>query len=884
MWRRGNIPFHELSSLVPNQTWKIVENLDKLRATRNGLREELLTGLYNLVPSVTPTERRALIALQRDVYNHRKSGTAILDTVKQLLNPEQCQVLLNWLATWQYEVHLLAEARETLSHELPTVRQKLAQLVADEDFMRGIQFSGAVLYQNVEAFIDSIRTSGNIPRRLKKTEVTLISFLYRAALKPSPFASFTEVGVLHQASPSTLNAVLHDNNKQVRMVHLSRNLLLVLERLLDQIEECREHFPLHLNNTVLHKGDKIEFFTRGLDGTPDAFGKERFVNLPLNGFIRLILKALKEGVCSRASLAEQLLLQSGVTETEARAFIERLVKIGLIERGSGLPDHEKRYARRIAEVLALIPGEKVRFCAEIFSKLADIEEEFSVALAKKRGYLWDQIQSQVDSFFDTVSTKVPAMDNVKSRIYEDVGTLEKPGSWDPALLETAKDDFVLLQQLLPLFNGAIIERLGLYEYFSTLYGPEGTCDDILDFYKNFAQLDGRTVSSLMLGAHNPYVSRIRELRKTLFDSMKSLLRESESSFVLLLDKAWIQDFVRQFPEFLEPCESVAYRLQFLGGPEDERGLVFNGVATGYESSCSRFCDLFESANQEAFSSLREAVKSAINRRSCNIEQVDMTAVLGLNINLHPSLTRLEIEYPGSRAFPEPERVLSLRDLRLCADAQRKRLRLFSKRNERYLNLVPLNFLFPTVGPQLYRFLCVLSPYMNFHGGFWERYIAYVGESELDRSSFPRLQLGNIILERRTWKHEIDKITHIDINVQDELSLLIAASRWQEEMGFPREGFFRINDSGSSNAGSIDWKNEMKNWALSARKARLRKPHYIDFKNPFLLKILFKQLGTVSGGFFTLQECLPATDLYMMSRGPASAEEFVIELNYEGAEE
>jgi hypothetical protein len=172
----------------------------------------------------------------------------------------------------------------------------------------------------------------------------------------------------------------------------------------------------------------------------------------------------------------------------------------------------------------------------------------------------------------------------------------------------------------------------------------------------------------------------------------------------------------------------------------------------------------------------------------------------------------------------------------------------------------------------------MTPFVNFRTELWGRYLTHFGVAGMDRIAFPRVQLGNVVLQRRTWYHRVDAIPAIAVEEDAGMSVLRDGAAWQRQFGLPREGFYRITDAPAEISDIGDWVEEVKKWSLAARRARLRKPHYIDFANPFLLKVLFKQLETVSSGYFTVLECLPGTGTYTADGGPGSAEEFVIELN------
>ena len=882
--RRCSLPWRQLSGLVPNRTWQLLQARTESRAIRNTLQETLLAALYRLVPGAPPAERRALIALQRDLHNDRLPAPRLLDLAQQRLDASQYQTLMDWVDRWNREENLLQEARAALHAEIFAARQQLARLASSESFQRGIQLSGAVLRRNMESFVKAVAASEDIPAHvLRKTEGTLISFLYRMALKPSPFASFVEIVAQRWDSPGEPGAT----SDPVHIVRLSMIMLRWMERELTQIEEYRARLPIWLNNTVRCTGNTIEFFTRGADGSEQMFRGERFVSLPTSTYLRSVLEALRQQTSDRTELVA-CLMKAGAKAEQAGAFVERLVEIGLLERGLGLPDQERHYARRMAEQLASFADERAQRCAALLMRLADIEQEFAAAPAKQRNQLLAEIQDHLRSFVQILDIQedvgqVVALlaDDTRSLLFEDVGSVGTPHSWCPASLEAEKENLAVLSQLLPLFDEALIERVGLYEYFASLYGPEGVCDDILDFYRHFAKLDSRAVSTIMAGADNPHVRTIKELRRAFCEHLRERLHDQPLALELELDQEWTRQFIQQFPAFIAPWQSMAYRLQFIGTPHKRGGLVINGITTGYGAAFSRFCDLFDLPAGEQAWSLGDEVSQAIRRRTHDAEQVDITTVLGVNTNLHPRLTRLEIEYPRSRSIGDPEGVLSLRDVRVVADAGQKRLVLYSKRDGQRLNLVPLNFLFPSAAPNLYRFLCVFAPFVSFRTGFWSRYLSYGDESEQGRTYFPRLKLGNVVIERQTWAYRVDTLDRLDVQELDDMELLLAAQAWRARLALPHHGFFRFIDMSRPGSSIPDWIEMARNWAMSARRARLRKPHYLDFANPFLLKVFFKQLGGDARGTMMFQECLPAIETYLDYQGPTSAEEFVVELSYEG---
>jgi hypothetical protein len=247
--------------------------------------------------------------------------------------------------------------------------------------------------------------------------------------------------------------------------------------------------------------------------------------------------------------------------------------------------------------------------------------------------------------------------------------------------------------------------------------------------------------------------------------------------------------------------------------------------------------------------------------------------MGLNFNLHPRLTPYELVYPGSVARPGATGVLNLTDIAVRADPARRRLVLVSRHDGEPLDLVPLNFLYPAAAPLLYRFLCGFAPTRTYRGGLWEQIDR--GRPASAPAHRPRVQLGDLVLDRRSWRVPIADLPDMDGLERQDVGALAGFDRWRRARGLPRTGFFRIL-APPPPAGERDLLSETRRWALEARTARLHKPHFLDTRNPFLLYVLAKQARACPDGTLFVQECLPAVEDYAAGRGPTGAEEFFVE--------
>jgi hypothetical protein len=297
-------------------------------------------------------------------------------------------------------------------------------------------------------------------------------------------------------------------------------------------------------------------------------------------------------------------------------------------------------------------------------------------------------------------------------------------------------------------------------------------------------------------------------------------------------------------------------------------MVLNGVSTGFGGSNSRYCVISERQHGQ---SLEDVLRSKAHDDVTTYgRQADVAAVLGMNFNLHTNLAELEIEYPLCKSALPPDQVLSVRDLILHANDQSRQLDIISKLDGQPLRLVPGNMLFPAAGPSLYRVMIALSEFIGYRIGLWERLLTHSLSEEL--RFYPRLTIDSVVIERRTWLIPGGALPQFR-RASDLLETMQVLDDWRRAMKLPRNCFVRAVQLHTA---EVDWVDELRRWAVSARRGRRHKPHYIDFHNPFLIAVFLQSIVASRVSHFMLQECLPSSESYSVIGGLSSAEEFLVE--------
>ncbi|QIS15573.1 lantibiotic dehydratase [Nocardia arthritidis] len=856
LFRRGTLGLSELADLVPARAWDLLRRADEIDidASTAQLEDEL----HQAIPTLSPEHRRAVLKLRRDVHNGRPiSAAAPLEPL-----PTACRdLLIEWNRAAEQRRALLAQADATYRSELEQARTTLAKVALHEDFQRGLQLSGEDVYREVMAFAADPFDTGRKPSRTRRMESTITSFAYRVVFKPSPFGSFTEIGAHDWTAKSA-------SGQRLSQVRLSVGLLAWMAHQLRLIDGADRVLRVRLNNSLSCAGDRAVFIRRPLEGADDGFTPDKVISARNTDLITLLRKVLGDGQVPERELRETL-VEGGLSAEQARQTIDGLVKVGLCYRGIGLPDQATRTAEQLAARLREAGTAQAVACAEIFEELQGIEDRFAQSSPQARTELLGGLRACVGRFVDICQCSPPAKEAMRAAVYEDVGTRATAAGWRGELVGANADYLELYQRLVPVLDDATIEKMGLYAFYVRRYGEDGPPVPVAELFRAFDELSPQEASAVMCGLGDPAAARVIELRSEFFALLRDRVAEAGAADAVRLDPERLREFVRALPDTVPAWRSTAYRIQL-----DDDLLVVNGVTTGHGVFFSRYCGLLESGAEQW--NLADELRTHI--AATTPRQTDITAVLGLNFNMHPRLCPLELVYPGSVADPDGPRPLTIADLLVRADPRTRRLELISAVDGARIDLAPLNFLYPAAAPMLYRFLCVFAPTRTYRGGLWDQIDRHQSVGQPFR---PRLMLGDLVLDRRSWRFPVSELPALAGLERQDLSALVEFDAWRQAAGLPRTTFFRVLAPRRTPDSERNLLEETRQWAIEARSARLHKPHYLDTHNPFLMYVLAKQARANDGGTVLFQECLPGAERYAESGNPDSAEEFFVEFTLSG---
>ncbi|GAA3222669.1 hypothetical protein GCM10020256_30260 [Streptomyces thermocoprophilus] len=508
LYRRGTLGPAALDGLTPVRTWTLLAEAERTRQRREELRGRLEDALHTAVPALPADRRRELLRLRRDIHNDRVPG---VPDAARLLDPATRELLEEWLRQRAEGHRLQKEAEAALAAELDDGRRTLAAVAAGELFQRGLQLSDERTWRTVTEWAADPFSPRRKPSKRRRAENTLTSFAYRVALKPSPFASFTEIG----AAPWTTDAaVVPVDGPRARPVQarLSAGLLSWMTYELRRLDRADELMQIRLNHSLLVQGEKAMCVRRAPDGAPEAaYGAAQVVAARDTGLLRLLRSLLADGARPEREVRDRL-TAAGLSPEAAATALDKLVRAGICERGLGIPDQHPRPALAVAQRLRALDTEQAGRCAVVFEQLQAAEDAFPAAPVRRRADLLAGMREQVAVFTDTVGCPAPAPEALRSVVYEDVGTRRPARTWRPEVLHANRWALELFQRIVPVLDDATVEKAGLYAFFVRHFGEDADAVPFVEFYRRFAALPPAEASAVASGVGDPHADRIRALR------------------------------------------------------------------------------------------------------------------------------------------------------------------------------------------------------------------------------------------------------------------------------------------------------------------------------------------------------------------------------------
>ncbi|PWV52813.1 lantibiotic dehydratase [Nocardiopsis sp. L17-MgMaSL7] len=740
--------------------------LDALRGDLTRRGEELADLIHAAVGGCEDRAvRRALLACRRAVHNGRAPKALSEAATARLSGPAR---ELHARLVFDHEAldRGWEEAREAYRAETSAAEQRLADLVRDENFRRALAMASDALYPDVEAWLSG---PASAPEHLN-TRRRVVNYVLRTALKTSPFSTLTTAGPLPDgdgAGPeggAAETVQVQEPDRLSRHLELNAEVEFQLERLL---VTGRGPLFLRTNPTLTVLGERA--MVVHADG--------RCVGVPARPWLLALARRAEDGA-SPADLAGFLTSEFGAAAAEAESMLGQLVKAGLLQSDLGVPDQARDRLTDVADRLGLPEASPVRRVGEAAGEVeaADTPADRWLSLGRLRSTVGEAL---------TEAGGDPSLIPGKYLCYEDVlpGWTTAPRTPDWSAFDR---DLHRVRRLVSVFDGALPGRLAIAELLGRRFGTTARVG-LMEAWLAWNEAAPANASegapdTVVLHAlrDNPFhltdtgVPRVEELRRFQTGLLGLLSPPDGTDPAFDADTGALDRLLDAGPDWLPQDHPTTLFLQ----PLADGSLAFNASAPGHETAGSR---------------VRRWSEPPVPYEDRGGDGPLLVEVAGL---FRSSLNRVaphashELVWPGCVPSRPPERRVRPADLEIRLDPAGVPT-LWWRPADRPVELVHRGTMGRFWFPPVLRFLLDLTTPMSEAWALVGRARAlYVNPKPSEVSVLPRLRVGGVLMERRSW---IVPRAELDLGEGDDFERFTRVRRRVRDLGLPDVVFARAAD-------------------------------------------------------------------------------------------
>ncbi|RIV40412.1 lantibiotic dehydratase [Micromonospora radicis] len=879
MTRVAGLPLATVGALRCPDSYRWAEQT--LRAEQSltetaGVLSDLLHDLVN--DNDDDLVRRQLLRLRRQVFNNRlPAHPSAAVTLVAGLNPDTAERLTRWLAARRRLDELRAEGGRIVGAEVAGTTARLRQLAAEDRLRRGVLLASPSLDAQLDAFIDG--GADRPDKKERRTIRSVLSYLYRTACKPSPFSTFTAVGVgrLTQAADAGHHVRVADDWPSQPRVNV-----VVLGRLAETVladPRRRADLPVQAASGWRNDEDRVRFVRRwvttGDDNAAVTFdaSSDRLYFLQRTGVLERMLRMMAHtpGV-TFGKLTEWLGATERATPDECDRYLAALLHLGMLQFPCLQTDvHTRDPLRGFQAALRGIARPWADELADGLAAPITYVDRYALAGHAERRQLLGQLRTSLHELQTNLGDQDATLP--RTLLYEDVRagtdelTLDRQ-AWHGLLADSLRS----VERILPAFDVTLPQRITFTGYFLARYGHGGRCDDLLklvhdfheDFFDQYLTFNGRP-KAFEDGEYVPEVNWLRlpgitaldDARRELLVRMRDIWATSGQAEEVRLDEPTVAAVAAHLAPVTTRFGPQSHFLQVQDRPGDPVA-VLNQSYGGLYFPFSRFTHCFDAPHDApetdglAHQLLRQSAQTA--PAGAVLAEITGGAVV-TNLNLHGRLTRYQIVCPGETSSVPAEDQLHLDDLYLEHDVTEARLVLRSHRLAREIIPVYLGYLVPLALPEIPRTLLLLSPSslapVNLWGGVPD------GEPRDGVRYRPRVRHRNLVLSRRSWTVDGKDLPRLSPTDTDE-DWFLAWQRWRRTHALPARTFATVTATAGDG------------------RSRSGKPQYVDFASYLSLYALNGLLQDPQARV-VFREMLPDEDaLHTRSNRGAHVAELAVE--------
>ena len=828
-----------------------VRAIQRLEGELASVRSLAVDRLHEKIDGAPAAVRHALIAIKRDCYNGRDLSArrsssdwsifeqaapdlaARLDGLEQELAAERKGFEESFRSEQEREVrHLLGLAEnENLKQGLALVSPELSQA------------------ERLRKPFDSYK------RKERRLIQSLVRYVSRAALKLSPFSTFTRLGLgnVEDGGSSGVDLLLAGTT-QTELRRIRKHVVVKYHALLRRFPAYRDQLHVQLNPSIeaLAPGRYrfiVPFHWELRESTREfRYHLEAHASASLRGPLVEELISVLDKSRPYDELIQLLSHKLGGEPPVIESVVGKLLGTGFLLLLFPWPTNHFDPERQLLSFLERLPrdGALDEF-SRSFERLLDLRDAALPAGARLQGYREiDELRLKGFRILTEALGLPEAKEETQDRhVYEDVFVLPGTPGKDAVtrISRRSAEEALASARPLVLYSDLNYTRYELLHSLAAMAKKQWPAQREVDFLELFhaAQpLWGEYIKAATGNIRqwkpdlwNPFeleeIEKLNRLRRTVLKEMVGCMREEGDE--LVLDREDAERAVSHIPDTYTPAFGPCLFAQPI--PPDGRRWVLNHLLDG----TGRFSNRYTTVMPEG---LRERYSSHLGRGGADVtlfgepaEMIEILCARDDHLNVHKVQTARVIEMPGENPDLPPERRLGLRDLRVRLDGP---LPVLVDRSGQVLMPIFLGTNGLVGMPTLVRFLSRF--------GIGEFRVMHPARPTWEKDGVavqPRLRIGNLVVRRKLWTFS-PAATFAGFADSSDADLFLAVNRWRLARGIPERVFA---------AEKMQSKFDL--WPL-------HKPQYIDFTSPSFLPVLRAAMESTPDEL-KLEEMLPSLEAF-----------------------
>lgn len=826
-----------------------LEEVNRAETLRGDARAALAETLHAAVPGAGPELRRLLLALKRDAHNgralHRHAAHPLWETLRGLAGEPLDRVSSADAEAERQSARFAA----AFAAELERQRQVLREPLSDPSFSRGLALASPGLW-------DALRAPAP-GRRARKVEQSLLRYVTRAAVKVSPFSTFSPVALGALSDDPSLRGVRLAGGgwRERSLMRLKRYLPQRAADLLCGYPPFRAGLGVEINSSLTEvEPGRFTFLSPHhwkADPATGAlrFHRDAFATVRLGGPVVARVLELARGGGSYAGLASEL-------GSEGRAELDRLLELRVLQLRMPWAAHEGHLEKRMLEHLrTLLPEPALDPLVVLLERLVALEDGFATASEPARSV------REIDGLVPEISAAAAALAGFAApaaplpspfNLYEDVHLVPREGGPmrrrrgvaevpRDAVAEVARHARLLVRlsalfdhrhdMLHTLADAAREQWPGAAEV-----GFTECVRELLPLWRGYLafrvshwQTAGTDIRSWNPRAL-PEVEALHGWRTEVCSRLRECVRQEENGDEAICPEA-LAELLASVPACYTAADERGAMLLMQPASTDGALWVLNRLKEGTGRYGSRYTPVMEEATREWYAAYM-AARGTFRLEGEEAHLLDLMCAQGDTVNVHLPQTPAVLTLPGERAEVAEHRRVTLRELRLAFDGPGGIPRLRDRGGRRYIP-ANLGVAFEANMGMLFQCLCTFGP---SELGVVQPDRHWTRRGELRVSG--RMRMGSLVVNRRMWSVPAAALRQ-RLEGASDAHAFAAVNRLRAEWEVPERVFF----------------HEVLPHPFFER---MDKPQYLDFSSPLFLPILREALAGLES--FTMTELLPTPEM------------------------